>query len=232
MVADRKAAREALRAKHLAPPKTTPEPPRPIEFIPGNQGERGPKGDPGERGPQGPRGPEGPEGREGARGPRGERGRTGWAGADGAQGPPGPRGPQGEPGPRGEKGDPGPECDCSRYHEGNRRKGLFATIPYVTDTGGGGGGGGSGAFTYVTVDVGAVPSPEFLTTVVEASATTTSHVQAFVSRVGPGRDVDENEMDSPAASGWVETAGQVRLRLRGTEGFIHGTYVVGYAIGA
>lgn len=81
-----------------------PNPPDPVNCIPGPTGPMEPRG---AKGPQGSRGIQGPQGREGLQGLRGPQGVSGAQGVAGIQGLTGPSGSQGIQGPRGLTGATG-----------------------------------------------------------------------------------------------------------------------------
>lgn len=81
-----------------------------------------------------------------------------------------------------------------------------------------------------TVDVGAVPVPEFRTVISDPRATLGSKVVGWISATAPGKDADEPEMDVIDVWCQVITGGQINVRLTGQTGFIADAFNVDYVI--
>ncbi len=72
-----------------------------------------------------------------------------------------------------------------------------------------------------------MPTPEFNTEIPVAGLTAFDVVEARVSgRMPPSKDPDEFEMGLPLIAATVVAPGRLGVRLVGTEGFIHGEFIV------
>jgi hypothetical protein len=82
-----------------------------------------------------------------------------------------------------------------------------------------------------TIDVGALPTPEFITTFVDARATSGARVDGWLSSTVPaGKDADEVEMDVIDVWCRISAAGQITIRLTGMTGFIADKFTIDYMI--
>lgn len=83
----------------------------------------------------------------------------------------------------------------------------------------------------VTLDVGALPQPEFLTTISDSRATVGARIDGWLSTTTPtGKDDDEVEMDVIDVWCRIPAAGRITFRLTGMTGFIADKFTIDYMI--
>lgn len=93
---------------------------------------------------------------------------------------------------------------------------------------------GGSSVTFLTgsldVNVGTIPTPEYVTTAAVVGATVGSRVFLTLAPTAPGKDADDVGMDVIDAWGFVPTDGQLAVRLTGLTGPIADAFTVSYLI--